>query len=689
LSLSELHPAYDWAEVARLALTSRAIDELQESELAPNGHVTYQFSARGHELGQVLLSQLLGKPFDGASAYYRSRPFLLGVGLTVEEALASDMARRSGVSAGRDVGVVFNLPRRGRATVLPMAGDVGSQFTPAAGWAQAIGYRIAQLGEDHLAGSISVVFGGDGAVASNGFWSALTIATTLKLPLLIVIEDNGYAISVAASRQTPGGNIADNLASFRNLAIWQGSGTEPAETARLVHDAVEHVRLGQGPALLRLVVPRLAGHSGHDNQSYKPAELLAQERQQDPLTRLRQYLTPALFSQAEWDRLQHKVVREVRAAAEAALADPAPDPNEAARFVWAEAECPQAMGGLAAEGIRLPPGEPTPRRDDPRRVNMVEAVRHTLDIELALNPRCLVLGEDVGPKGGVHTATMGLQTKYGEERVLDTSLSEEGIIGRSVGLALAGLLPVPEIQFRKYADPATEQLNNCGTLRWRTANRCAAPMVVRIPVGFGRKIGDPWHSVSGEANFAHAVGWQVAYPSNAADAVGLLRYALRDNNPTIFLEHRAQMDSPWARRPYPGDDYVIPFGQARVVRGGDDLTVIAWGAMVERCLLAAEALSASIEVIDLLTVVPWDKECVLDSVAKTSRCLIVQEDIEVASVADHIAATVVAEAFLDLDAPVQRLATPAVPVPFAVGLMNALVPTVERIRRQMEELLAF
>jgi 2-oxoisovalerate dehydrogenase E1 component len=284
---------------------------------------------------------------------------------------------------------------------------------------------------------------------------------------------------------------------------------------------------------------------------------------------------------------------------------------------------------------------------------------------------------------------MGLQTKHGEGRVLDTSLSEEGIIGRSVGLALAGLLPVPEIQFRKYADPATEQLNNCGTLRWRTSNRCAAPMVVRIPVGFGRKIGDPWHSVSGEANFAHAVGWQVAYPSNAADAVGLLRYALRDNNPTIFLEHRAQMDSPWARRPYPGDEYVIPFGQARIVRPGDDLTVVAWGAMVERCLLAAEVLAASIEVIDLLTIVPWDKATVLASVAKTSRCLIVQEDIEVASVASEIAATIVAEAFLDLDAPVQRLATPATPIPFNPGLKDALVPTVERIRQQMAELLAF
>ncbi|MEW5987037.1 MAG: transketolase C-terminal domain-containing protein [Chloroflexota bacterium] len=687
--MSDLAPPFDWREVARLVLTSRAIDDLEEQELTPQGHVTYQFSARGHELGQILISQLLDRPFDAAGAYYRSRPFLLGSGLTVEEALASDMARPGGVSAGRDVGVVFNLPSRGRATVLPMAGDVGSQFTPAAGWAQAICYRRDTLDQKEIGDSIAVVFGGDGAVATNGFWSTLTMATTLRLPLLIVIEDNGYAISVTGPAQTPGGNIARNLASFANLRIFDGSGTQPAETAVLVVEAVNCVRSGQGPALLRLTVPRLAGHSSTDNQAYKPPGVVEEEWQRDPLPALRAYLAPALMSDEEWESLAQQSRTDVLAARDAALAQPQPDPAAVTRFTFYEPGHPPERGGLLAEGITLPAGVPVAHVTDPRRINMVEAVRRTLDVELTLNPRCLVFGEDVGEKGGVHTATLGLQAKHGRQRVFDTSLSEEGIIGRAVGLALAGLLPVPEIQFRKYADPATEQLNNCGTIRWRTHNRFAAPIVVRMPCGFGRKVGDPWHSVTSEGVLAHAPGWQIAFPSNAEDAVGLLRFALRGHDPTFFFEHRAQLDAAWARRPYPGDDYVIPFGQARLITEGDDLTVVTWGAMVERCELAARDLDAGIEIIDLRTIVPWDKAAVLASVRKTARCLIVHEDMGPAGFGAEIAATLVQEAFLDLDAPIERLTAPPIPVPFNFGLMNAVVPAVDLIRPKMEELLAF
>ncbi|MFP4622697.1 MAG: transketolase C-terminal domain-containing protein [Gemmatimonadota bacterium] len=685
---ADAHAAFDWHELARLALTSRAMDDLEEETLTPEGLVTYQFSARGHELGQLLVSQLLDRPFDAASVYYRSRPFMLGSGLTVEEAFASGMARTGGVSGGRDVGVTFNLPRRKRALVLPMAGDVGAQFTPAAGWAQAIRYRARELGEESLEGSIAVVFGGDGAVASNGFWSALTMATTLELPLLFLVEDNGYAISVERTLQTPGGDITKNLASFRGLTTWSGSGTEPGEAAALVHRAVEHVRAGTGPGLLRLTVPRLAGHSSVDSQTYKSEEEKEAEWRRDPLPAIRDYLVPALMSEEEWEALEEEVDRAVHEAREAAAAQPEPAPESAERFAWSEPDEPQQVGGLAAEGIELPRGSDTPDPAGARRVNMVEAVRRTLDAELELNPRCVVFGEDVGRKGGVHAATLGLQTRYGDRRVFDTSLSEEGIIGRAVGMAIAGLVPVPEIQFRKYADPATEQLNNCGTIRWRTANRFAAPVVVRIPGGY-RKIGDPWHSVTSEVVFAHAVGWKVAFPSNAEDAVGLLRSALRGNDPVIFFEHRAVLDAPWARRPYPGDDYVLPFGRAATITEGDDLTVVTWGAMVERCLRAAEEVDAGVEIIDLRTVVPWDREAVLDSVRRTSRCLVVHEDIGRGGFGGEIAATVAAETILDLDAPVERVTAPPVPVPYNTTLMDGVVPTVERIREAVEGLLRF
>ena len=684
-----VHPAYDWQEVARLALTSRILDELEEDVLTPQGHVTYQFSARGHELGQLLIGQLLNHLHDGASAYYRSRPFLFASGLTLEEAIASDMARPTGVSGGRDVGVVFNMPSRGRALILPMAGDVGSQYTPAAGYAQGLVYRATELGEREYEGAIGVVFGGDGSVASNGFWSSLTMATTLKLPLLFVIEDNEFAISVKSPHQTPGQNIAENLASFNNLQIWDGDGTEPTETADLLLEAVNYVRLWQGPALVRLSVPRLSGHSSVDNQAYKSEERKAEEWARDPIAKLENYLVPELMSAAEWQSLRAEVEQTVQETTQKVINTPQPDPQGVARYVYYEEGHLQEVGGIFPEGKTLPAGSTTPQVDDPRRINMVEAIRRTLDVELGVNSHLVVFGEDVGEKGGVHAATMDLQSKYGANRVFDTSLSEEGIIGRSVGLSYVGLTAVPEIQFRKYADPATEQLNNCGTIRWRTNNRFAAPIVVRMPGGY-RKIGDPWHSVTSESVLAHSVGWLVAFPSNAEDTVGLLRTALRSNDPVYFFEHRAMLDAASARRPYPGDDYMLPFGKAKFIQQGDDLTVVTWGGMVERCEAALKQIdSAQVDLIDLRTIIPWDKEAVLESIGRTGKCLIVHEDIGIAGFGAEIAATLAQEAFLDLDGPIQRLTAPAVPIPFNTSLMDAVVPTIDSIRDHMRELLEF
>jgi 2-oxoisovalerate dehydrogenase E1 component len=313
-------------------------------------------------------------------------------------------------------------------------------------------------------------------------------------------------------------------------------------------------------------------------------------------------------------------------------------------------------------------------------------VRKTLETELALNPRVTVFGEDVGPKGGVHAVTNGLQDKFGAERVFDTSLSEEGIIGRAVGMAMAGLVPVPEIQFRKYADPATEQLNNCGTMRWRTNNAFAAPIIVRMPGGFA-KCGDPWHSVCGEVQWAHGIGWQVCFPSNAADAVGLLRTALRGNNPVIFFEHRAVLDAAWSRRPYPGDSFMVPFGNAAKLSEGDGVTIVTWGAMVERCEEAARGFPGRVELLDLRTIMPWDKEAVLQSVQKTRKCLIVHEDGVTAGFGAEISATLAEEALYSLDAPVKRVAVRDVPIPYNVGLMDAVVPNVARITAAIDELL--
>ena len=674
----------DWNRVTRLLQRSRAPDDIEETRLLPARQVLYQFSARGHDLAQILLGLELTDPHDAVTVYYRSRPLMLAVGVDLEEAAAGPLGRSGAFSDGRDIGVVFNKPGRGGASVLPACGGVGAQYTPAAGWAQAIGYHGETLADATYERSIAVVLGGDASVATAGFWSALTMATTLQLPILIYIEDNGFGISVSSRLQTPEGNIAANLRSFSGLTIFEGDGADPQVAAARIGAAVSFVRERRAPALLRLTVPRLSGHSGQDTQTYKTPETIARERANDPLRRLHRYLVPKRMSDGEWRQIEQEARRDVEQAVERALARALPDPAGITRHVFTEhaadgrAEL-QEQGGLAPLGFAFAPGsghlEP-----EPTRINMLTAIRRTLDVELALNPRMLIFGEDVGPKGGVHGATLGLQEKHGASRVFDTSLSEEGIIGRAVGMALAGLLPVPEIQFRKYADPATEQLNDCGTMRWRTANRFAAPMVVRMPGGFF-KCGDPWHSQTNEVAWVHGIGWRLAVPSNAEDAVGLLRAALRGNEPTIFFEHRALLDGAWARRPYPGDAYLVPFGVARRVREGSELTIVTWGAMVERCELAADASGVQAEILDLRTLSPWDREAVLESVRKTRRCLIVHEDNLTAGVGAEVAAVLAKEAFFSLDAPIERLTMPDIPSPHAPVLLEAVVPGVESITR--------
>jgi 2-oxoisovalerate dehydrogenase E1 component len=537
---------------------------------------------------------------------------------------------------------------------------------------------------------MGIVLGGEASVATNGFWSALTMATTLRLPMLFYVEDNGLGISVRGDMQTPGGDIARNLASFANLFVCAGDGTDPGQSAALLAESVEHVRAGKGPALVRLTVPRMCSHSGPDNQKgYRSDAEIELDTLRDPMPKLRQFVVPQFMSKSEWNVLEEEVARDVDVALKGARARPAPKAETVARYVYADDSrgTPEALGGLTRAERRKLGGTDEPQEGG-EMLRFAEAVRRTLSHELEVNAKVLVFGEDVGRKGGVHLVTEGLQRKFGEARVFDTSLSEEGIIGRSVGMAISGLMPVAEIQFRKYADPAAEQLNNCGTMRWRTNNRFAAPIVVRMPGGFGKDVGDPWHSLSDEVRFAHAYGWQVAMPSNAADAVGLLRAAMRSPNPTIFFEHRSLLMTGDGSARYPGDDYVLPFGKARVVRDGTAITVVTWGAMVHRCTEAAGRFDDRVvELIDLRTVSPWDRECVLESVRKTGRCLVVHEDNLTAGFGAEVAATVVQEAFWSLDAPVERLAPLDIPVAYHEELLGAMMPGVEGIVERVERVL--
>ena len=687
-------PHYDWEKVAYTMLLSRAMDDIEEQELVPAKLVFNQFSARGHDLAQILIGSLLTDPNDGATGYYRSRPFVLSLGLDVVDAVASPMAKSGGYSDGRDIGVVCNYPnvKREGAMLFPMCGGVGSQYSPISGWAQSIAYYRDELKNESYRHSIGVSMGGDSSMSTSGFWAALNISTTNNLPHLFYIEDNGYGISVPQEVQTPGGDQVANLAAYKNLKIVDGDGTCPIEAPRLVKEAIDYTRAGLGTCLLRLKVPRLCGHTFQDTQTYKPAEMIAEEQANDPLPKLKDHLEKyGVISAEEWQALEDKAYAVVRDAVEEAKQRPEPDVTKLKKYVYAEKDAYgnpeiQLRGGLHADDYQFPKTREESNPQGPR-LNMLTAIRNTLDYELSINDKVLVFGEDVGPKGGVHAATLGLNEKFGNNRVFDTSLSEEGIIGRSVGMALAGLMPVPEIQFRKYAEPAAEQLTDTGIMRWRTNNQFAAPMVVRIPGGFAGR-GDPWHSMSDEVEWAHKTGWQVVMPSNAEDAVGLLRTALRDNNPTIFFEHRSLLDNRWARRPYPGDDFALPFGKAKFLTRGSKLTVVTWGAMVERCEAAALEIADGVEVIDLRTIQPWDKEAVLESVKKTGRCLIVHEDNLTAGFGAEIAAVLAKETFFDLDAPIERLTMPDTPNPHNIHLLTAAVPTQEKIQAAMQDLMA-
>ncbi len=684
------HFTFDWQQIAKDLLTSRALDDLEEFDLVKQKKVLYQFSARGHDLAQIMLGQILNQQKDAVSGYYRSRPLLLSLGLPVEQFLEATMMRQGGFSNGRDIGVVFNQPNHEGACVLPMSGGVGAQYTPVAGWAQAIEYHRTQLKDNDWDDAMGLVLGGDGSVATNGFWSALTMATTLELPMLFYIEDNGYGISVPSHFQTPGGNIVKNLASFRGIKLLSGDGTNPEEAAELISQANQHVRQQRKPVLLRLTVPRLNGHSAQDTQSYKSTDRIAFEKQHDPLPKLKKFLTSqALLKDSEWQQLEQQAAARVQQAYLTVDQAPFADPQTIETHAFEECDDAgqpilQAQGGIHLSQPKFPPTS-SEVVAEPGRINMVTAIRKTLDFELTHNQKMLVFGEDVGAKGGVHAVTLGLQEKHGEAQVFDTSLSEEGIIGRSIGLSLAGLLPVPEIQFRKYADPAEEQLNETGSMRWRTNNRFAAPMVVRMAGGyFG--CGDPWHSQCAEVKWVHAIGWQVAMPSNAEDAVGLLRYALRNNNPSIFFEHRKMLDHAWARRPYPGDQYIIPFGQGKKILQGDRLTVVSWGGMVHMCQTAIENTGIQADLIDLRTLRPWDQDMVLESVKRTGRCLIVHEDNMSAGFGAEIAAVLAKEAFFYLDAPIERLATADIGNPHDPKLMEHALPNPDSIAQRLVEL---
>jgi 2-oxoisovalerate dehydrogenase E1 component len=669
---------YDVEEVLadlHLACVARAIDE-RELTLQKQNKVFFEISGAGHEALGLGLARSLHPGQDWFFPYYRDLALVLGLGVTPEEVLLQAVgAATDPASGGRQMPSHWGHAER---HVVTQSSPTGSQVPGAVGCAEATTYLAAHPGLEGCTwsdGELTYVSLGEGACSEGEVWESLNAACTLKLPLLIVVADNGWAISVPARDQAPA-PIDQLVSGFPGLQIYDLNGSDYFATRRVGERATAWVREGNGPALVHAQVTRPLNHSSQDTQAkYRPAEELAAEALDDPIRLLADALVGAgVLSIDEVEDVRRRAFAEVAEAAQRALAAPRPDPV-----------------AVADDVVRLVPiPETTPATEgDP--VNLVDAVNRTLHELLAADERIRVFGEDVADappdlldvvegKGGVFGTTRGLQRAFGSDRCTNTPIAEANIVGRAVGQAMRGLRPCPEIQFFDYIWPAMQQLKSeAATVRWRSNGTFTAPMVVRVPIGGYVAGGSIWHSQCGESIFAHCPGLLIAFPSRAADAVGLLRAAFAHEDPVLFLEHKHLFRQAHARDPWPGPGHVVPFGKGAVRRAGTDLTIVSWGATVERSLQAAARLGEagmSAEVLDLRTIVPWDLDLVGESVRRTKRLLVVHEDTMTAGFGAEVVAWAADELWDVLEAPIRRVAALDTPVPYEPTLQHVVLPQV-------------
>ncbi|HEX8210239.1 MAG TPA: thiamine pyrophosphate-dependent enzyme [Longimicrobium sp.] len=684
----------------RTMLLSRRLDD-KEIQLKGQNKIFFQISGAGHEAIQVAAAAHSRPGYDWFYFYYRDRAFSLGLGMTaLDHLLQAVGAEADPSSGGRQMPSHWGHKA---LNIVSTSSPTGTQFLQAVGTAEAA-MRARKLGEPLVettgAKEDEVVFvtTGDGTTSEGEFWESLNTASNLKLPVVYIVEDNEFAISVPVEVNTAGGSISRLVESFPDLLVINCDGTDLVDSYAAMGRAVEYARTRQGPALVHAKVIRPYSHSLSDDERFYKTEVMRnEEAKRDPLVRAAKLLVDGgLATQDELARIDAEINDEVQRATDEALASPQPAPSTAMLYLFSPDVDPTAEQFDTEDDPRFTGGETT----------MVDLINATLKDEMRRDPRIVVFGEDVADvsreemindvkgKGGVFKVTAGLQREFGGTRVFNSPLAEANIIGRAVGMAVRGMKPVVEIQFFDYIWPAMMQIRGeVATMRYRSNNAFASPMVIRTTYGGYLKGGSIYHSQTGESIFAHCPGIRVVLPSNAIDAAGLLRTAIRCEDPVLFLEHKHLYRQVYNKGKYPGPNFMIPFGKARTVREGTDVTVIAWGALVQRSVVAAkqaeDQFGISTEVIDMRTVSPLDMEAVAASVKKTNRLVIAHEDSLSWGIGAEVAARVADELFPWLDAPVKRVASLDTWVAYAPQVERAILPEPEDVLKAIQEIKAF
>ena len=683
----------DLLRAYRTMYLSRRLDD-REIALKRQNRIYFQISGAGHEAILVGAGLALRPAYDWVISYYRDRALMLALGMTATEMLLASVGARDDVtSKGRQMPSHWSHPR---LNVFCKSSCTGTQFLQGVGGAEAGWYydrvEAARAQTDRYnPDDVTLITTGDGTTSEGEFWEALNTASNKKLPTIFLVEDNGYAISVPVEVQTAGGSISNLVTGFPDLHIERVDGCDLLASYAAMARAVAHCRARKGPALVHAKVIRPYSHSLSDDEIlYRTKVERAADALRDPINTVARLLLDAgILTEDTLKRLKAEVDAEVEAATVAALAAPTPEPPEVLDFIYA----PNDPTGPAFETA------PKFEGDDQ---TMVDLINTCMRDEMARDSRIVIFGEDVADasrpeilaeckgKGGVFKVTHGLQKRFGENRVFNTPLAEANVIGRAVGMAMRGLKPVVEIQFLDYIWPAYQQIRNeLATLRWRSGDGWNAPVVIRVPSGGYLKGGAPYHSQSAETMFTHVPGLRVVMPSNALDANGLLRTAIRCDDPVLFLEPKHLYRQTHNRAPYPGADFMVPFGKARQVMAGDDVTVVTYGSLVHRSTVAAkEAVKAgiSVDLYDLRSLAPYDWETIAASVKRTGRLLIVHEESKAWGYGAEIAARAAEELFEWLDAPVRRLASLDTFVAYHPTLEDAILPQTTDVQNAISAL---